>query len=174
MSSTTISVIALIASIVMPLIVWFVSYNFYQKKRLYHARATNLVAIVPIERSLGDIQSAFRFHGITDQDFKEAGVTPQELAYLVASFTAGRIYDDQARSESFMKEPYNESHYRYKMLAQHSTRRAWPLIARMMTADEYIEKLEITKDAIENGVRVGNIWKTQLKFQWPIKRVYVP
>lgn len=78
---------------------------------------------------------------------ERAGVTKEELAYLVANFTAGRIYDVGVYH---MFTTYKSNNYRYKMLSQPETRRAWPLIVKMMTVDKYILKLQRTKDRIEN------------------------
>jgi hypothetical protein len=155
------------------LIAWYIGYQLVESKRLHHAELMNLFSIVQVERSLGDNRTSFRFHGITDEDFEEADVTAKELAYLVASFTAGRIYDAGIYSESDMKKPFDESHYRYKMLAQLATRRAWPTIAKMMTADAYIDKIEITMNAIVNEVRIAHNRKRQLKLCWPFKWVYI-
>lgn len=147
-------------------VAWFLNYIFVYSKQLdYNAQQlkhysqqlnnatlVNLSSIVQVERSIGSIEktNAFRFHGITDEEINDAGVTKEELAYLVASFTAGRIYDACVFPEVSMTEPLKNTHYRYKMLAQPETRKAWHLIARMMTADSYIKKLELTKDEIEN------------------------
>lgn len=107
-----------------------------------------------IERSLGDMETnGFRFHGITDQEISDAKLTKKELAYLVANFTAGRIYDV---SSYFMMGTFPKKNYRYKMLAQAETRDAWHLIVRMMTADSYIRKLERTMNKIENNLTHSN------------------
>jgi len=122
---------------------------YYQQLR--NATLVNLSSIVQVERSIGGIKTnAFRFHGITEDEIKDAGLTKEELAYLVASFTAGRIYDACVIPETSMAAPLETCHYRYKMLAQAETRKAWTLIARMMTGDSYIKKLELTIGEIEN------------------------
>lgn len=123
----------------------------YYKIQLRYARLLNLSSIVNIERSLGEMMTnGFRFHGITEQDIANAGLKKEELAYLVANFTAGRIYD--VSSYTMWWGTFKEDNYRYKMLAQEDTRKAWHLIVRMMTADSYIHKLERTKDKIENSL----------------------
>jgi hypothetical protein len=123
----------------------------FLSQQIKNITLANLASIVQVERSIGNIEThAFRFHGITAHEMKAAGVTKEELAYLVASFTAGRIYDACVFPEASMTEALDIRHYRYKMLAQEDTRKAWPLIARMMTGNEYIEKLELTIGRIEN------------------------
>lgn len=143
MSDNTISILVPVLSSLATLLVSSIYYN----RRMRYARLTNLSSIVQIEYSLRDIPLAYRFHGITQKEIRKAGITPQELAYLVANFTAGRIYDVSSYS---MASHFTEDNYRYKLLQQPSTRRAWPLIKRMMTEDKYIKKLERTISIIEN------------------------
>lgn len=120
-------------------------------QQIKNATLSNLASIVQVERSIGEIETnAFRFHGIEESEIEAAGVSKKELAYLVASFTAGRIYDACVFQEDSMAEPLPNYHYRYKMLAQPDIINAWPLIARMMTGDKYIKKLELTIGEIQN------------------------
>ena len=122
-------------------------------KQLNYITLSNLAPIVQVERSIGDITTnAFRFHGIQDEDIDElerSGITKQELAYLVASFTAGRIYDTCVLPKSDQDKLLNTTHYRYKMLEQKDTIKAWPFIKKMMTENEYIERL----DKIVSGIK---------------------
>ena len=118
------------------------TYFLYHRTALKHARLASLSSVVTVELSAATAH-AFRFHGITDADLKAANITEDQLAYLVANFTAGRIHD------SMTNEPFGEKNYRYKMLAQPETQRAWSLILKMMTEDEYIVRLQSTKDEIE-------------------------
>lgn len=125
------------------------AYLLFQLHQLRYAKLTNLSAIVQVERGLGNIDSndSFRFHGIMDSEITAANLSKEELAYLVANFTAGRIYDVGKYPMWF--GTYSEDNYRYKMLARKETRDAWPLIVRMMTRDSYIRKLERTMKRIE-------------------------
>lgn len=129
------------------------TFFLYQKTALKHARLASLSSVVPVERSVADAK-AFCFHGITDKAIREAGITEQQLAYLVANFTAGRIHDTGAYNA---KKPFGKSNYRYKMLEQSKTQDAWELILQMMTEDDYIKKLQRTMDKIkvEQKKRVG-------------------
>lgn len=154
-----------VSGIISGLIAFMIAYVFYYRKRLKHTEKqieylsqqiknitlANLSSIVQVERSIGKIDTnAFRFHGITKEEIDDAKLSKEELAYLVASFTAGRIYDACVYPEASMSESLPDYHYRYKMLAQEDTRNAWPLIARMMTCDAYVTKLELTIDKIVN------------------------
>ena len=148
--------------IVTDAILFSVMFGLYYRLRSKYAKMTNLQAIVSVERSLAQLygensnsskkgtntehENPFRFHGITNQSIKKAGLSGQELAYLVASFTAGRIYD--MSHDLINRELFHEGHYRYKMLCQPDTQKAWPLIKKMMTHDAYIEKIERTNTHI--------------------------
>src|SRR5688572_3971226 len=56
------------------------------------ARLANVTGIVDVERSLADVPSALRFHGVTAADLDAAGVTAAELAYLVANCSVSGLY----------------------------------------------------------------------------------
>lgn len=107
---------------------------------------TNLNPIVQVERSLGQVPSAFRFHGITETNLSEAGVTAEELAYLVASFTSGHIYHMTHNPDAVT--PFPENSYRYQMLSAPATQQAWPLIKRMLSGTNYTQRLDATLASI--------------------------
>lgn len=145
------SIPSLISGLIGVILGFLLPYLFYFRKVLKHARLTSLSSTVSVERSLAEVPEAFRFHGISQADLDEAGITDKELAYLVANFTAGRIHDAAAYTMS--NKPFDKLNYRYKMLEQLATRNAWMLILRMMTEDKYIRRLQKTKDKIEEEER---------------------
>lgn len=108
--------------------------------------ASSTQAHAQLERSLADIPTAFRFHGITPEQLKEIGVTPEEFAYLVANFSAGHIFHFGILNNT---EPFERDGYRYTMLKTQATRKAWPLIKRMIAPGKYGDKIEATIKAIE-------------------------
>jgi hypothetical protein len=132
-------------------VVNFILTILYYRERSRYATLANLAPIVSVERSLGEegLEDAFsKFHGINEDEIDSAGVTRKELAYLVSNFTAGRIYD-VGKYRWQRNKAFEDTNYRYKMLRQASTRRAWPLILKMMTSDHYIKQLQLTFDEIE-------------------------
>ena len=149
------TIIAAILSSITTIFFFFAGFFIYIRHQREYQKLINLSAIVQVERSLDNVPTAFdKFHGITKNKLDEAKITKKELAYLVASFTAGRIYDVGVYRMD--NKPFAKGHYRYKMLAQPSTRNAWPLILKMMTTEEsneqedrYIKKLQATIDFIE-------------------------
>ena len=100
------------------------------------------INIISVERSLRDTPSAFRFHGITEEDIASHGLTSDELSYLVASFTAGGIYHRAHNQDS--REPFPIGSYRRQMLECPETRKAWPLIKKMLNETPYTHRLEAT------------------------------
>ena len=104
-------------------------------------------AIINTERELGKVPSALKFHGINEDDLKQADITPEELAYLLTSCTGGAIYYRTLRKAS--DDPFEEGTYRYIMCSQPSTRRAWPLIRRLMGDHIFRTKMDKTIAIIE-------------------------
>lgn len=112
----------------------------------------NLGYIVQIEKSLENTPSAFRFHGITPTDIAAAGVTEQELAYLVASCTSGGIYHESMGASGSV--PFERNSYRYNMCCTEDFRRAWPLVKRMMNKNKhgFVAKVDLTISQIEKEI----------------------
>jgi len=111
--------------------------------------ALNLSPIINVELKISDIPTVLRFHGITKEQLAEAGVTEQELAYLAASFSAGRIYHEARKGH--ITTPFDETSesYRYRMCASPDTRKAWKLIRLMMNESSFVDRIQATINEIE-------------------------
>lgn len=121
---------------------WF---NF---RKLEVQNMSNLSHMIAQERFLADIPSAFRFHGITDDQIKNAGITAEELSYLVSSITAGGVYH-RTHSPNCAKS-FDKGSYRYNMIKSEEFRKAWPLVKQMMNKTSFTTKIDNTINLIEN------------------------
>jgi hypothetical protein len=121
--------------------------TYWFNRRLLGARSmSHLAHLIQLERSVADIPSVFRFHAISEEQIAEAGITPQELAYLVASTTAGGVYH---RTHSpGVETPFNEGSYRHTMCATIEFQKAWPLVKLMMNESEFTKRLDLTIEKI--------------------------
>jgi len=106
------------------------------------AELASLSHVVNIEQTLGQIPTALKFHGITPKEMNEADIEPKELAYLLSSFTAGEIYHG-TKAQKKMKT-FEVGSYRYRMCKSEATRKAWPIIKRMMNPSIYRNKITAT------------------------------
>lgn len=119
----------------------------WEKQKNVSAVNTFLAAIAQVERTLGLVSTAVRFHGIKPEELEEIGVTSEEFAYLVESFAVGWIrHYSMTPTDS---APWVEGSYRFNMLSSEATRKAWPLIKRMMGPGKYCEKVEATLKVCE-------------------------
>jgi len=111
--------------------------------------ALNLSPIINVELKISEIPTVLRFHGIADAQLAEAGVTAEELAYLAASFSAGRIYHEARKGH--IRIPFDEKNesYRYRMCASEHTRKAWKLIKLMMNESSFVDRIQATINEIE-------------------------
>ena len=148
MSDENIAFLALLLSFIS--LVWAFMVDKRQKNESVNA---SLGTIVQIEHSLANIKSAFKFHGIYDEDLDKHKVSREELAYLVASFTAGGIYHRTHSPNDISIFP--EDSYRYNMCLSQDTRKAWPLVERMMNKGKFVERVGYTIDSIENKENQG-------------------
>lgn len=136
------AVLLSILSFVLSIIVWLSQKNV-------GAATSTLQVFAQIERNIGDVPTVLRFHDITPQKLREAGVTPNEFAYLVSCFSAYYIYHYRL---TFKKgQPYSVGSYAYNLLKSPSTREAWPLIKLMMGGGEYVESIEATIEVIKKA-----------------------
>ena len=103
-----------------------------------------LSPIIGVELKLIDIPEALKFHGITEADLAAHDITAQELSYLVASFTAGRIYHEARKAH--IRTPFDpdSERYRHLMCRSESTRKAWPLVKRMMNHSSFVDRIQAT------------------------------
>lgn len=137
--------IAILALLISTLIgVWTLRHTREQARA---ARLANVTNIVSIERSLADVPTATRFHGISQQDLDEAGITAAEFAYLVASCSATSLYHNS--SEENPGAPFAPGNCRRSMCESADFRRAWPLLKRMMNAGTFVSRMDATIAAIE-------------------------
>ncbi len=85
-----------------------------------------------------------RFHGINpDTIEKEYGVTPGELSYLLQSFNSGSI--SSLLSNEKHKKPFEKGSYRYDILKNEPTQKAFPLIKQLFDSNNiYIAQCEET------------------------------
>jgi hypothetical protein len=119
--------------------IWTLRLN---RDQLQSARLANVTNIVNIERSLSDVPSALRFHGISQQSLDEAGITANEFAYLLASCSATSLYHNFSREDP--NQPFAVDSYRYRMCATADFRKAWPLLKRMMNTGTFVSRMDRT------------------------------
>lgn len=146
MSSVLISLSALIISI--GSIVWSIHIG---RRRMNAAELAALSHVANIEQTLGQVPSALKFHGITEEALKKADIRSEELAYLLASFTAGAIYHGTKAQKKM--ETFEDDSYRYVMCKSEATRKAWPIIKQMMNPSDYRDKIDNTISLIHNETK---------------------
>ncbi len=138
MNEVMISITALIAS--------FISLGwqaFSWKKQHEQERLNQNIAILTdIKLKLAEMPEAFRFHGISESEIKEHGLTEKELAYLVANFMAGQVYYETINNDP--DEPFGENDYRAQICKTEAFRKAWPLVKRILDDTAYRKKVENT------------------------------
>lgn len=108
--------------------------------------AESELQFVTLEQLFAKVPSALKFHGINESELKEAGVTPDEFAYLMANFTAGGV-NVRALWEEDIK-PFEKGDYYRTMMESIHTRKAWPIIRQLMAPSPYKERLQATYDVI--------------------------
>ncbi|MBN2566366.1 MAG: hypothetical protein JXB46_11720 [Candidatus Eisenbacteria bacterium] len=102
---------------------------------------------------LGANQDLLRFHGIDPETIEEEyGVTPAELSYLLQSFNAGSVSYLIASGRRRKTRPFEQGSYRYQMLSNQATQRAFPLIRQLFDSrNPYMSACEATIRVIQRG-----------------------
>lgn len=108
---------------------------------------THLSEIVEVEGRLGELPEALRFHGMSKEDLEQAGLTPQEFAYLLNSFTLGATWDRILHPN--VRTPFGVDNYRYRMCESKETRKAWPLVKKLMNPSDFVDRVDLTIKRIE-------------------------
>lgn len=131
------SLLAFILSIIS--IIW--SIKSYRFKIYADSLASSVIHLVEIEKRIGDYPQLLRFHGISnpDEELKKYGLTAQEFAYLINSFSlAGIYYRISPRPNEIIKK----GSYRDAMFMSPATIKAWPLIRIMLTDSAFRDMLD--------------------------------
>ena len=114
---------------------------------------TQLSAIVEVESRLGELPEALRFHGIKKEELDQAGLTAEELSYLLNSFTLGGIRDKVLYPK--LRTAFEIDSYRYRMCTSKETRRAWPLVKKLMNPSNFVARVDLTIERIEDTEEEG-------------------
>ena len=95
-------------------------------------------------------QELLRFHGINPDTIEEKyGVTSHELSYLLQSFNSGSI--SNLLSNEKYNIPFEKGSYRYDILKNEPTQRAFPLVKLLFDSKNiYISRCEETIRIIKN------------------------
>jgi hypothetical protein len=141
--SDTILAISLIVSL---LALWQ-AVRIYKRQETASTRLAHLPSILAVEGSLANLPEALRFHGIDPKDLEEAGITPQEFAYLLTSFTCGGVWHQIAPPS--VKTDYEIDEYRSRMCESEPTRKAWPLVRRLMNTSTFVTLVDSAIRRIE-------------------------
>lgn len=101
------------------------------------------VLIFDAESRIGLDPQLLRFHNISDIDQKlhALGLSSQDFAYLLNSFSAGGVYYRCLHGVDKDSVLCKKS-YRYRMMQSEPTRKAWPLLREMLTDSDYKSKLD--------------------------------
>ena len=93
---------------------------------------------------LAENKACLRFHGIDPDTIEEVyGVTSAELSYLLQSFNAGSI--SNLLSNAGYKKPFERGSYRYDILNNEHTQKAFPLLKLLFDSrNPYIARCERT------------------------------
>jgi hypothetical protein len=103
---------------------------------------SHLSEIVEVEARLGEFPEALRFHGMSKEELDQAGLTPQEFAYLLNSFTLGGTWDRILHPS--LRTPFGVDTYRYRMCKSKETRKAWPLVKKLMNPSDFVDRVDLT------------------------------
>ena len=110
-------------------------------------------AMINVEKFLADVPFALKFHGISDDELRDADITPEEFVYLLTISTAGAIYYRTLRKADVTDDPFEVDSYRYIMCSQPVTRRAWPIIKKLTGDHVFRVKMDKTIALIEETER---------------------
>lgn len=105
---------------------------------------THYDVVAQADSMLAGNSKLLRFHGIDPGTIEEKyGVDSTDLSYLALSFNAGSI--SNLLSKDGDKEPFKEGEYRYDILKNESTQKAFPLIKLLFDSKNlYMARCEKT------------------------------
>jgi hypothetical protein len=108
-----------------------------------------LSALSSVEAQIAKTPTVLKFHGIDPGELERRGVSAEEFAYLVTSFTLGGVWHTAYWWQR--GKTYKRGDYRYAICAAEATRKAWPLLRKMMEKTPYRDRIEATIEATRPG-----------------------
>jgi len=121
-------------------------------RRMSHSNAVGscFSLMAQAESMLKDVPTGLKFHTISSQDLSEIGLSAEEFTYLLVNFTSAGVYYRMFMPNN--NDPFEEGSYRYTMLLSPETRKAWPLLKKMINPEigSYGKKIEATIRIIES------------------------
>lgn len=141
--SDSISVISLILSLVAVVL----SLRANRRQEVAATMLGHLSPIVELESRLGVLPNALRFHGVGEEEIREAGLEPQEFAYLVNSFTLGSVWHQIITPK--IKTEYGIDEYRTRMCRSKEFRRAWPVVKKLLNPTDFVDLIDATVKTFE-------------------------
>lgn len=142
-----ISEITAVSALIVSLIALWHANRIHRRSESSDTLLAHLSDIVQVESRLSNIPSALRFHGLSTKDLKEVDVTAEEFGYLLNSFTIGGVW--HRILDKGVASPFTPGSYRHTMCLSPDTRKAWPVIKRMLNPGEYIDRVDRTISLIE-------------------------
>lgn len=133
-----VSIGALIVAILMPR--WQVKQQAWLINQQLHSQLATMYREQP---------SLLRFSGIDPDELNSYGLTPGDLAYLIANIEVGDVYYSQ--TEPHCTEPFPVGTHRYKLCTSPAFRRAWPLLEKLYPSTNYIERYRRTMSLDADG-----------------------
>ena len=104
-------------------------------------RTNNHLSIINVEKSLAEIPSALRFHGINIEEVKKH-ISIEEFVYLLNSFTSGRLF--YLSEDLTKKNNFNKGSYRWYIIKHPDFIKIWPYLKNMIYDKDYKRIIENT------------------------------
>ncbi len=146
-----IEIILPIASPLISLLALYIALSTRRESVRATRNITHYGTVAQADSMLAGNSKLLRFHGIDpDTIDEEYGVDSTDLSYLALSFNAGSI--SNLLSKDGDKEPFKEGEYRYDILKNESTQKAFPLIQKLFDSkNHYMARCEKTIQLIKNN-----------------------
>lgn len=138
-----ISIIISIISAVIAVISFLFSFIKFRRDLKNQTLTSNEQLIMSIENRIAEHPDFLKFHGFSNPQatLEDIGLTSEELAYLINSFTACALYYNTATTQD-KKHILRQGSYRWKMCKTPEVKKAWPVLKQFIAAGEFRDKIE--------------------------------
>lgn len=140
-----------IASPIISLFALYIALSTRRESMRATRNITHYDVVAQADSMLAGNSKLLRFHGIDPDTIEEKyGVDSIDLSYLALSFNAGSISNLLSKDRD--KEPFKEGEYRYDILKNESTQKAFPLIKMLFDSkNHYMVRCEKTIQLIKSN-----------------------
>lgn len=145
----TIALTIAAASLVVSIVSAFIAILSWMRGKEVEADRNHYKSLSELYQSsdIGDIMSS---HGIAESDLSQAGVSPEELRYILSNFTLAMMYHSSERKNRSSDSVFKPGSYRYNLCKSVKIQNISQILIDIMGDDTFTQRFRSTINHVKS------------------------